>query len=231
MPRRKIEIVNGEYYHIYNRGVDKREIFQEEKDYFKFLRNLKDFNNKSYYEERIQEIESKKFKKKNKKERGSFLFGKDKTVSVVAYTLLPNHYHLILKQLTDNGIQDFMHKMGTSFTNFFNKKYDRSGYLFQGPYKAIHVDDNNYLLWLSGYINGNVEIHGIEKAENYKWSSFNNLIEKGNNEILDDTDIILSQFKNSQEYKNFVDEIIKESRKRKNMIKKDIRKYLLEGWS
>ena len=139
MPRKKVQIVNGEYYHVYNRGVDKREIFQDEKDYLKFLRNLKDFNNKSYYEQRIQELESKK-------ERGSFLFRKDKTVSIVAYSLLPNHYHLILKQLKDNGISNFMHKVGTSFTNFFNKKYNRSGRLFQGPYKTIHVNDNNYLL-------------------------------------------------------------------------------------
>ncbi|MCK5591915.1 MAG: transposase [Candidatus Pacebacteria bacterium] len=221
MPRKKVQIVNGEYYHVYNRGVDKREIFQDEKDYLKFLRNLKDFNNKSYYEQRIQELESKK-------ERGSFLFRKDKTVSIVAYSLLPNHYHLILKQLKDNGISNFMHKVGTSFTNFFNKKYNRSGRLFQGPYKTIHVNDNNYLLWLSGYVNGNVEIHRIEKTKNYKWSSFNSFIEKGRNEILNDKDIILSQFKNSRDYKIFVDEVIKDSRKRKETLKGEMEKYLLE---
>lgn len=224
MPRKKVQIVNGEYYHVYNRGVDKREIFQDEKDYLKFLRNLKDFNNKSYYEQRIQELESKK-------ERGSFLFRKDKTVSIVAYSLLPNHYHLILKQLKDNGISNFMHKVGTSFTNFFNKKYNRSGRLFQGPYKTIHVNDNNYLLWLSGYVNGNVEIHRIEKTKNYKWSSFNSFIEKGRNEILNDKDIILSQFKNSRDYKIFVDEVIKDSRKRKETLKGEMEKYLLEEWA
>ena len=223
MPRKKVQFANGDYYHVYNRGVDKRKIFQDEKDYFKFLRNLKDFNNKSYYEQRIKIIE-------DKKEFNSFLAKNKKVVDIVAYSLLPNHFHLILKQLSDNGISKFMHKEGTSFTNFFNKKYDRSGSLFQGRYKAIHIDNEGYLLWLSGYVNGNVEIHGIEKAENYRWSSYDAFLGKRKNEILGDIDIILSRFKTPEEYKNSVDEIIEQSKNRKEMIKKEkeIEKYLLE---
>lgn len=81
---------------------------------------------------------------------------------------------------------------------------------------------------MSGYVNGNVEIHRIEKTKNYKWSSFNSFIEKGRNEILNDKDIILSQFKNSRDYKIFVDEVIKDSRKRKETLKGEMEKYLLE---
>jgi hypothetical protein len=69
----------------------------------------------------------------------------EKVVVIVCYCLLPNHFHLILKQLITNGIPNFLHKMGISFTNFINKKYGRSGSLFQGPYKAIHIDNNDYL--------------------------------------------------------------------------------------
>ena len=218
---RKVQFINEEYYHVYNRGVDKREIFQDEKDYFKFLRNLRDFNNKSYYEQRIKALESKK-------ELSSFLLGKEKVIDIVAYSLLPNHYHLIIRQLTDNGVSNFMHKIGTSYTNYFNTKNNRNGSLFQGPYKAIHIDDNNYLLWLSGYVNGNVEIHGIEKAEDYRWSSFNSFTGGKKNEILGNIDIVLSQFKTLEEYKKFVGEVIKESRSRKETIKKEKAKYLLE---
>ena len=110
---RKIQFSNNQYYHIYNRGVDKRDIFIDERDCQKFLRNLKDFNNKSYYEQRARVIEEKK-------ELSSFLEGFEKVVEVIAYSLVPNHFHLILKQLTDGGVSNFMHKTGTSFTNYFN---------------------------------------------------------------------------------------------------------------
>lgn len=228
MPNKKVQFVNEEYFHVYNRGVDKRKIFRDEKDHFKFLRNLKDFNDDSYYEQRIKELKSKS--EKFKKESRSFLIEKEKTVSVVAYSLLPNHFHLILKQVTDNGVPNFMHKVGTSFTNFFNKKNDRSGYLFQGLYKAIHINSDAYLLWLSGYVNGNVEIHGIEKAENYRWSSYDAFLGKRKDEILGDIDIILSRFKTPEEYKKSVDEVIEQSKNRKKMVKKEkeTEKYLLE---
>ena len=221
---RKIQFINNEYYHIYNRGVDKRKIFIDETDYQKFLRNLRDFNNKSYYEERARALEEKKeLGSFLKKELGSFLKEFDEIVEVITYSLIPNHFHLILRQLVDNGISNFMHKLGTSFTNYFNKKYDRSGSLFQGAYKIIQVKNNNYLLWLSAYINGNIEIHQIEKAKLYKWSSLKNFLGKEQNEILGNIDIILSQFRDYQDYKIFVNQVIKESK-----TKKEMEKYLLE---
>lgn len=212
---RKTKFVNNEYYHIYNRGVDKRKIFLDGKDYWKFLKNIKEFNNTSYYEERAKVLE-------DKKELSSFLGELEKVVDIVAYSLLPNHYHFIIRQLTDNGIPHFMHKIGTSFTNYFNKKYNRFGSLFQGPYKSIHVEDNNYLLWLSSYVNGNSEIHKIKNAEFYQWSGFKNFLKREKNEISGDTSIIFSQFKTPQEYKIFTAQVIKESR-----IKKDMKKTLL----
>jgi len=78
---------------------------------------------------------------------------------------MPNHYHLILKQLIDNGISMFMHKLADSYSHYFNKKYERSGSLFEGTYKSIYIKKDSYLFWLSGYINGNSEIHKIAKAE------------------------------------------------------------------
>ncbi len=213
---RKIQFANGEYYHIYNRGVDKRGIFLDEKDYQKFLRSLKEFNNKSYYEERKKIIEEKK-------ELSSFLAGLEKVAEIVVYVLIPNHFHLILKQVTENGISNLMHKIGTSFTNYFNKRHNRSGSLFQGPYKIIHVKNNDYFLWLTGYINGNIEIHQLEKAEFYQWSSFKSFLGQEKSEVLGNTEVILSQFRKPQDYKEFVRRVIKESR-----TKKEMEKYLLE---
>jgi len=216
---RKIKFVNGEYYHIYNRGVDGRQIFIKKKDYLKFLRSLRDFNNQSYYEERAQIIRRYGFK-----ELSSFLQRIEKVVEIVAFCLLPNHFHLILRQLTEKGISNFLHKLGTSFTNFFNKEYQRSGRLFQGPYKAIHIDSNEYLLWLSAYVNGNAEIHKIEKVENYEWSSYKIIFREKSDLISVKSEIIFKQFIPPKEYENFVKKVIEESRKRK-----DMKKYLLES--
>ncbi|MCK4891204.1 MAG: hypothetical protein KAS78_00915, partial [Candidatus Pacebacteria bacterium] len=114
-------------------------------------------------------------------------------------------------------------KLGTGYTMFFNKKYNRSGSLFQGRYKLIHIDTNKYLLWLSGYVNGNAGIHKITEAENYKWCSYPDYLNKRNGTLCS-KDIILSQFKNLEEYKKFVDMTIKESSKRK-----DLEKYFIEN--
>lgn len=216
---RKTKFINGEYYHIYNQGVDKRQIFKDEEDYFKFLRNLRDFNNESLYEERKNFIVHQGLK-----ELSSFLAGMKQVVETSSYALIPNHYHFILKQIVDEGIPKFMHKLGTSYTNYFNKKYKRSGSLFQGPFKGIHINNNEYLLWLSGYVNGNIEIHKIAEAKTYKWSSFRHFLGLENNEILNDKKIILSQFRTLEDFKNFVDVVINESRKRK-----DLERYLLES--
>jgi len=78
----------------------------------------------------------------------------DKLVDVVCYCLNSNHYHMILKQKSNDGIKKFMHKLGTSYTMYFNKKLKRSGSLFQGKFKSIHIDSNEYLLYLSAYVNG-----------------------------------------------------------------------------
>jgi len=237
---RKIQFVNGEYYHIYNRGVDKRNLFIDKKDYWKFFDGMRDFNNTSYYEERlgvlgvskhsIRELKSDDFK-----QLGSFLKEQEKVVDLISYNLIPNHFHLILKQLQDKGISNFMHKLGTSFTNYFNKKYERSGSLFQGSFKAIHIESNDYLLWLAGYVNGNIEIHGLGNAENYPWSSYQAIWkesdsfqgrgkERSSLSALSGMDIILSQFKSPQQFKEYVKQVLQESK-----IKKTMKKYLFES--
>ena len=145
-----------------------------------------------------------------------------KLVEIICYCQNPNHYHLILKQLTENGITLFMRKMGTGYTNYFNKKHNRSGSLFQGKFKSVHINTNEYLLWLSGYVNGNAEIHKISEAKDYRWCSYQDFLGKRNGTLCN-KEIILSQFKNLAEYKKYVEMTIKESSKRK-----DMEKYFIE---
>ncbi len=243
---RKVNFLNGEYYHIYNRGVDKREIFLDEKDYWKFFDGMRDFNNKTFYEERLQALGISKDNPKEPssfdfKELGLFLKEQEKMVNFVSYNLIPNHFHMIAQQLVDNGIPKVMHKLGTSYTNSFNKKYERSGHIFQGPFKAIHIDNEKYLQWLIGYVNGNIAIHGLGDFENYSWSSYERIKKELNfrkpkelssfdsNEkplsALSGLEIILSQFGSQDEFENFVEQVIKESR-----TKKEMKKYLLEDF-
>jgi len=138
-----------EFYHIYNRGVDKRDIFMDSDDLYRFLKSMNDFN----VQDPIGSIYEHSFK------LGSPTPKLKKLVNFVAYCLNQNHYHFILEPLVDNGIQKFMHKLSTGYTNYFNEKYKRSGSLFQGGYKAIHINSNEYLLHASVYINLNYKIH------------------------------------------------------------------------
>lgn len=213
---RKIEFANNEYYHIYNRGVDKREVFSDKKDYLRFLQSMRGFNN--------TKPTGSLYLKEKARNRDPIptTVGIGSLIEFICYCLNPNHFHMIVKQLTDGGISELMKRVGTGYTTYFNKKYNRSGSLFQGKYKFVHVDTNEYLLWLSGYINGNAEIHKIAKAENYKWCSYSDYMGKRNGTLCN-KEIILAQFKNVIEYKKFVDMVIMESGKRK-----DLEKYFIE---
>jgi REP element-mobilizing transposase RayT len=193
--------ITGEYYHIFNRGVEKRKIFGNEADYRKFKTSLKDFNSTD-----------PAWKIEWAKKKGEILKG-ESMIEIVAYCLNPNHFHLLLKQVRNGGISEFMRKLGTGYTMYFNKKYDRSGVLFQGKFKSVRIKSNNHLLYLSAYVNCNSEIHGIAKAEKYKWCSFGEYLSK--DKILCNKKIIINQFENFEEYKNFCKENASEIRERR----------------
>jgi putative transposase len=214
---RKTKFTNNEYYHIYNRGVDKRDVFCDKEDYLRFLESIREFNN-------IEATISLRTRN-DLRSRGLITGAKplQNLVEFICYCLNSNHFHFILKQLIDGGISEFMKRLSGGYTCYFNQKYDRSGSLFQGTFKAVHIDNNEYLLWLSGYVNGNPEIHKISKAGNYKWCSYSDYLGLRNVNLCK-KEIILSQFKNLEEYKKFVDMVIRESGKRK-----DLEKYFIEN--
>ncbi|MDI6778221.1 MAG: transposase, partial [Patescibacteria group bacterium] len=197
--------VVGEYYHVYNRGVEKIDVFREEKDFRRFLKSLAEFNT------------SEPAYKIDRANRKGLNVDKRPYVEIIAYCLNPNHFHLLLKQAAESGISEFMRKIGTGYTMYFNKKYERTGALFQGKFKYSRVKTNEYLLYLSAYINLNCEVHGIAKAEKYMWCSFKEYI--SGKDILCRKNIIIEQFKNLDDYKKFTVENAFAAREKKEFDK------------
>lgn len=160
---RKIEFANNEYYHVFNRGVDKRIIFNSKDDLYYFFTRLATLNS-------TDSSPSAKDKRKNKKDEILPPEGGE-LVKIVAYCLLPNHFHLLLKQHTDKGISKFMQRLGTAYTKLFNEKYQRTGALFQGKFKANHITGDLGLPTLSTYVNLNYHHHKINPKTNLVKSS------------------------------------------------------------
>lgn len=197
---RKVEFANGEFYHVYNRGTDKRTIFEDNDDLRRFFESMQDFNKEdpigSLYEYRFV---------KNQLGSSTSKLGEDKPlVRFIAYCLNPNHFHFLIEQIEDDGISKFLHRLSTGYTKYFNKKYRRTGALFSGRYKAVHVDDNEYLLRLSVYVNLNDKVHRLSGDVGVKSiSSWPEYQQSKNNMQFCDTSVILDQFRDSAEYHDF----------------------------
>src|SRR3989344_8034748 len=154
---RKEPLLTGEYYHIYNRGVDKRDIFNNINDLDRFKESIKQFN-------QVDGIGSLQRHYKSVRALDSNLIKQSEPlVAIVAFCINPNHFHLILKQLVDGGIAKFMQKILGGYTYYFNQKHQRSGSLFQGTYKYKSIKDDNYFRKIFGYVNQNYLIHDIPK--------------------------------------------------------------------
>lgn len=148
----KTYVADG-YYHIYNRGVEKRLIFLDEQDYKVFLRFLKDALSPPPTRDTITTnftLRGVTFKGVPKQPKNF-----NDQLELLAYCLMPNHFHLLVKQLNERSIHEFMHSISTRYSIYFNKKYKRVGKLFQNAYKAALITDDPYLLHLSLYIHRN----------------------------------------------------------------------------
>ncbi len=199
---RKTPFINGEFYHLYNRGVDKRNTFEDQEDVNRFFQSMEEFN----VVEPVGSIYENSFRKKNK--LGGRTSKLDKLVEFVCYCINPNHYHFIVSQTRDNGISEFMKRLSGGYTYYFNNKNKRSGSLFQGTFKSVHIDSNEYLLHLSAYVNLNNKVHKLNSSS-YKLvrSSWNEYIERNKKRQADfcEKSIVLGQFKNPSEYKVFAE--------------------------
>jgi putative transposase len=150
---RKDPWVTGEYYHVYNRGVDKRDIFMSQKDIARFVLSIKMFND-------IKPSRSIKDKLLENKE-DSDVGRPNRLVSVVCYCFNPNHFHFILKQEVEGGISEFFKRLSGGYTKYFNLVHGRSGALFQGRFKSKLIDNDAYLLRIRPYTHLNYMLHDI----------------------------------------------------------------------
>ena len=145
MSIRKTKLVSGEYYHIYNRGNSKQKIFINKEDYLRFIGLLYACNQKGNL-------------KVNNLNKGQTLYDierKESLVNIGAYCLMPNHFHLLITQSEDDNISNFVQKLSTSYSMYFNKKYKRTGSLFEGKFKSQHLGTDRYLKYIFSYIHLN----------------------------------------------------------------------------
>lgn len=149
---RKDPFVTGEYYHLFNRGIDKRIIFKSKADYARFVMLLYVSNSleDSFRLDNLINRLHKKFDEVLTLDRGK------KLVSIGSWCLMRNHFHILIRQEIDGGITKFMKKLGTGYSMYFNIKYERQGALFGGPFKSKLVGaDDNYMKQLFAYLHLN----------------------------------------------------------------------------
>jgi len=198
------KFVNGQIYHIYNRGSQKRDIFLDDDDYLRFIHNLFEFNDtkpaiNTYDVSSYKMMESRKL-----------------LVEIMVFCLMPNHFHLLVRQERENGITNFMRKLGTGYTNYFNQKYERIGAVFQGLFKAVLISNESHLIFLPFYIHlnplGLIEPEwqdrkikklnsAIKFLENYRWSSYLDYIGNKNFPSVIQRDFLMEFFRGPEEYK------------------------------
>src|SRR3990167_1338038 len=193
MSSRKEPFAHDEYYHICNRGAEGCDITRDPLDSNRFVESLILFN----VVEPIGSIYEQSFAKPDKKRP------KKKLVEIVAYCLNPNHFHLILKQLVENGISMFLGRLSGGFAYYINNRYKRSGSLYQGKFKARRILSNDDLLHCSAYVNLNPEVHQLGgKASKLVRSSWDEYMKESTLSICEKK-IILDQFKNTNDYRKF----------------------------
>lgn len=195
---RKTSFAIGEYYHIYNRGVDKRDIFLDQDDLERFLQSAEEFN----VVKPIGSIYENSFSR----DKGT----QKRLVKIVCFCFNPNHIHLILTPVVEKGVSKFMQKLGTGFTNYFNEKHRRGGSLFQGTFKSVHISTNEQLLRLSVYVNLNDAVHQLgslaPKLVRNSWEVFTKPRREMDLTIF--PEVVLEQFKSRREYQAFAEDLL-----------------------
>ncbi|OHA62150.1 MAG: hypothetical protein A2117_02050 [Candidatus Wildermuthbacteria bacterium GWA2_46_15] len=230
---RKFKFEKGEIYHIYNRGVEKRDIFKDDNDRWRFLQGLFLFNDEKTTANLLWQMERdrgrvtfrvlKEFFAKEKRNR-------EPLVRIMVDCLMPNHFHLLLEEIKKNGISRFMQKLGTGYTRYFNNKYQRVGSLFQGTFKAALVNDEAYLKYLLAYINvinpgelaePNLKETGIKSVEKitrfvdgFLWGTHQEYSEKRESIIIE-KGLLGEFFPDGRKYRQFIEDVLESKKWRK----------------
>ena len=215
MPIKRPQIINGEIYHIMTRAIENLELFRNEKDYLRMIHDLFEFNDddpvlwdyRKHYNQ--HENTSRTIRKKRKM-----------LVEILAFCLMPNHIHLLVRQLREGGISKFMRKIGAGYGIHYNNKYERKGHLFQGRYRIVHIKTQDQFKTVFVYIHTNpaalmvpgwkekgIKEQELQKIlnslENYRWGSYPDYLRKKNFPSLTSREFltkIMGGVKSSQEF-------------------------------
>ncbi len=201
MPQRKEKFITGDNYHVTIRAIDDNLVFKNTDDYFRGIFSIYEFNDSNPVTIQARRKARKSFKNFLKKadrpptsiQLPEFIDRRDKFVDILAFCFMPNHIHLLLKQLKDESISKFMQKVGGGYGKYFNTKYQRKGHVFQDSFGAVHIEDDGQFMAVVSYIFTNpialiepgwkelgIRSHSVEEVEKhlqeYKWSSFQDCI-------------------------------------------------------
>lgn len=193
MPYREEQFVNQEIYHIILRSIDDNLLFRDINDYYRGIFSIYEFNNDSSVRIWLRRRERKTEKIRELLQGPTLhtLDKRDKFVEILAFCFMPNHIHLLIKQIKENGIHEFMVKLGGGYGRYFNQKNNRKGYVFQNRFRSVHIKDDSQFKIVVPYIFTNpialiypgFKEKGIEDfnkvkefLENYKWSNYQDCI-------------------------------------------------------
>ncbi|PIS35880.1 MAG: hypothetical protein COT36_00065, partial [Parcubacteria group bacterium CG08_land_8_20_14_0_20_38_56] len=227
MPRRKENFANEEVYHLVTRAIDDNIIFKDTNDHYRGIYSIYEFNTTKAVvirDRRSARSRIKKTLKKLNKDPRLATDSRDKLVEILAFCIMPNHLHLLVRQLKDGGISKFMAKSGGGYGGYFNRKYHRKGYVFRDNFKAVPVKNDEQLKVVWAYIHANpvslIEpkwkergVRNFKKAiqflENYKWSSYRDYIRGDNFPSVTERKFILDVMGGVTQSKEFLKDHIK----------------------
>ena len=231
------EFATTEFYHLFDRGVEKRKIFMDKNDYLRFVHDLYEFNDTKPAPPFIRRSK-KHYVGPSRSYIVSHIEGDRRKllINLHAFALMPNHHHLLVEQLRDGGITLFMRKLQAGYARAFNEKHKRSGYLFQGRYKDVHISSDRQLAHLVCYIHSNpldlwkknwkekeLSKSEIKEAlrflEKYRWSSYLDYSGIRNFPSVIDKKFLLEFFDETEGYKKFFIDWLRQYEKNVDSIK------------
>lgn len=201
MPSRISPFEIDKYYHIFNRGVAKQPTFGVDQDYRQAQLTM------MFYQVTNPPVKLSRYKSLPKEEKERIMkniVNDNKLVEIIAYVLMPNHFHFLLKQRVTNGITKFVNQFANSYTKYYNTKHTRVGHLFQGVFKSVQIESEEQLIHVSRYIHLNPYTSSLvskDQLKSYPWSSYPDYLR--NSSIFINISTVLERF-NKYKYEEFV---------------------------
>ncbi len=207
MPGRETDLITDETYHIFNKSIDHKKIFHNTTDKIEFLNVIRYYSYKDTY---LRFSLYKKLPSARKEMYDDMVFQTDnRLINILAYCIMPTHYHLLLRQRTDYGISRYLSQVQNSFTRYHNTRHKRSGHIFIHSFKAVHISSEDQFKHVSRYIHLNPYSGKLVKTKNevlsYEWSSCREYVNSEQTFLISNPSLILSCFQNnSEKYKKFL---------------------------